>query len=86
MITVEYGKPNKLKSIKQSIYVSFEYKQNIVNVIRTITSRFYNADNHTWELPYDELGYLRKELYDEEFSIIGKPIDNTDKSLSLIHI
>ena len=80
MITVEYGKPKKLKSVKQSIYVSFEYKQNIVNAIRTITPRFYNAETHTWELPYSELGYLRKELPDEEFSIRGKPIDKVDKS------
>ena len=80
MITIEYGKPKKLKSVKQSIYVSFEYKQNIVNAIRTITPRFYNADNHMWELSYDELGYLRKELFDEEFSIIGTPIDKVDKS------
>ena len=70
MINIKYDKPNKLKSVKQSIYVLFEYRQNIVTAIRTITPRFYNADNHMWELPYDELGYLRKELYDEEFSII----------------
>ena len=70
MITVEYGKPKKLKLTKQSIYVSFEYKQNIVNVIRNIGERFYNAETHTWELPYDEFGYLRKELSNEEFNII----------------
>ena len=80
MITVEYGNPKKLKLAKQSIYVSFEYKQNIVNTIRNVNERFYNAETHTWELPYSELGYLRKELPDEEFSIIGKPIDNVDKS------
>lgn len=80
MINIEYDKPTKLKSVKQSIYVSFEYNQKIVTVIRTINPRFYNADNHTWELPYSELGYLRKELTDEEFSIIGKPIDKLDKS------
>ena len=62
MINIKYNKPTKLKSVKQSIYVSFEYNQKIVTVIRTINPRFYNADNHTWELPYSELGYLRKEL------------------------
>ena len=80
MINIEYDKPNKLKSVKQSIYVSFEYKSDIVSAIRNISPRFYNADSKNWELPYYELGYLRKALSDEEFSIVGKPIDNIDMS------
>ena len=80
MINIKYGKPNKLKSVEQSIFVSFDYTPKIVSIIRTVGSRFYHVDTKTWELPYSELGYLKRELPDEEFKIIGKPIDTKDNS------
>lgn len=75
MINVVYDRPRNLKGIKQSVFVSFRFKQSIVNAIRTFYKRFYDGATKTWELPYDSLDELRMQLPNEEFQITGKPID-----------
>ena len=44
MINVRYGKPKSLKASPQSIFVSFRYKQSIVNVIRSLAERTLNEN------------------------------------------
>ena len=75
MINIKYNKPNKLSNIKQSAYVSFEYKLNIVNTIRMIYPRHYDVNNKTWEIPYDYVQYLLDNLKNEQFNVIGKPLN-----------
>ena len=76
MINIKYDKPNKLNNIKQSAYVNFEYKLNIVNTIRMIFPRHYDVETKIWEIPYDYVQYLLDNLKDEQFNIIGKTIKN----------
>ena len=71
MITIKYDKPKKLKLCEQCIYVFFEYKQEIINVIRLIEERNYDVKNKIWELPSYELDFLKKNLPNEQFDIIG---------------
>ena len=75
MINVKYIKPTKL-ACPQEILVSFRYKQSIVDAIRLMPDRYYDAKNREWHLSYDCLSALQKALPDEEFNIEGKPIDN----------
>lgn len=89
MITVKYDKPIKLKT-KQSIFVSFPYKAKIVDVMRTFYGRYYHADTKTWELDYSSLDEIKRQLPNETFTVIGKPISNkkfnekeVDRTISL---
>ena len=75
MITVKYDKPKKLKA-KQSIFVSFPYKAKIVDVMRTFYGRYYHADTKTWELDFSSLDEIKRQLPNEEFTVIGEPISN----------
>lgn len=76
MISVLYAKPKKLAGM-QSIFVSFPYKAKIVDAIRMIPERFWDGKNKVWELPYDALSELKTLLPKEEFSICGKPMDDS---------
>ena len=75
MINVKYIEPKKL-ACPQEIVVTFRYKQDIVNAIRTIPDRFWDAKNKEWHLSYDSLPVLKEALPNEEFNVIGTPIDN----------
>lgn len=76
MINAKYGKPKKLKGIEQSLFLTFRYKQNIVDAIRKITPRYWHNEEKMWEIPYDALSELKDFLPKEEIDIYGKPIDN----------
>lgn len=78
MIQVRYGKPNKLMG-EQSIYVSFDYRTDIVDTIRLISERHYDAKSRVWELPYYELKFLQDNLSKYRFNIIGSPVSNDVK-------
>lgn len=75
MINVVYTEPKKL-ACPQEIVVTFRYKQEIVNAIRTIPDRFWDAKKKEWHLSYDSLPVLKEALPNEEFNVIGTPIDN----------
>lgn len=75
MINVKYIESKKL-SCPQEILVTFRYKAEIVNVIRSIPERYWDAKNKEWHLPYDSLYILKERLPNEQFSVEGKPIDN----------
>ena len=74
MIEIKYGNPKKLGS-RQSIFVTFPYSQDIVGVIRCVPERFWDSKNSVWELDYKAYDFLREHLPNEEFSVIGVPID-----------
>jgi len=76
MINAKYGKPKKLKGIEQSLFLTFRYKQNIVDAIRKITPRYWHNEEKMWEIPYDALSELKDILPKEGIDIYGKPIDN----------
>lgn len=74
VINVRYGKPKRMAS-EQSIYVSFGYKPSIVEVIRQLPERYWNAKDKQWELSYDALSFLQENLPNDKFNIIGEPIN-----------
>ena len=74
LINVRYGEPKKLAS-PQSIYVSFNYKQSIVDTIRLIPDRYWDGKNKIWELSYDSLSFLKEKLPNDKFNVVGEPIN-----------
>ena len=74
MINAKYGKPKKLKGIEQSLFLTFRYKQNIVDAIRKITPRYWHNEEKMWELEYAALSELKELLPKEGFTIQGIPV------------
>ena len=61
MINIIEAKPTKLSGIS-SLYISFNFKSEIVNIIKTCSKYIYDKNTYTWELPLTELSYLLDEL------------------------
>ncbi|MEE1072306.1 MAG: DEAD/DEAH box helicase [Cellulosilyticum sp.] len=75
MIEIRYDRPKRLGG-QQSIFVTFPYSQEIVAVIRCVPERFWDSKNSVWELDYKAYDFLREHLPNEEFSVVGEPIDS----------
>ena len=58
-----------------SLYISFPFDIKIVSVIRELPSRYWNADEKEWEVPFNKLPVIIKDLADYDFQITGKYID-----------
>lgn len=71
MIQASYGEPKKLSCL-QSCFLQFEYKPQIVDTIRTIPDRFYNAKDKIWEVPTDSIPVLKQALVGEKWKFTGR--------------
>ena len=74
MIRISIGEPDKLSNnilVKKSAFVSFDYNPDIVNYIKQMGTRVYNAENHTWEMPVDNIIGLCNKFENEEIKIDG---------------
>ena len=69
MIKIHIGEPEKLSNnilVKKSAFVSFDYNPDIVNYIKQMGTRVYNPDNHTWEMPINNIIGLCNKFENEE--------------------
>ena len=57
-----------------SLFVSFEYSETIIEIVKSFPTRFYNNTNKTWELPFNQLGNLVNKLSAYPIIITGKYI------------
>lgn len=74
MIEIRIDNPDKLKNnvlVKKSAFVSFDYNGEIVNFIKQRGTRVYNPDNHTWEIPIQNIPALCNKFENEEIHISG---------------
>ena len=74
MIRIHIGEPDKLSNnilVKKSAFVSFDYNLDIVNYIKQMGTRVYNPDNHTWEMPINNIIGLCNKFENEEIQIDG---------------
>ena len=55
-----------------SMFITFDYDQKIVDVIRDFPSRFWNKDKKEWEVPFAKLGEFVTKLSDFDFNITGQ--------------
>ena len=54
------------------MFITFDYNQKIVDVIREFPSRFWNKDKKEWEVPFTKLGEFVTKLSDFDFDITGQ--------------
>ena len=74
MIRIHIGEPDKLSNnilVKKSAFVSFDYNPDIVSFIKQMGTRVYNAENHTWEMPINNIIGLCNKFENEEIQISG---------------
>lgn len=74
MIRIHIGEPKKLSNnilVKKSAFVSFDYNPDIVSFIKQMGTRVYNPDNHTWEMPINNIISLCNKFENEEIKISG---------------
>ena len=74
MIKIHIGEPEKLSNnilVKKSAFVSFDYNPNIVSFIKQMGTRVYNPDNHTWEMPINNIIGLCNKFENQEIQISG---------------
>lgn len=74
MIRIHIGEPDKLSNnilVKESAFVSFDYNPDIVSFIKKMGTRIYNPDNHTWEMPINNIISLCNKFENEEIKIDG---------------
>lgn len=74
MIKIHIGEPEKLSNnilVKKSAFVSFDYNPDIVNYIKQMGTRVYNAENHTWEMPINNIIGLCNKFENEEIKVEG---------------
>ena len=74
MIRIHIGEPDKLSTnilVKNSAFVSFDYNPQIISFIKQMGTRVYNAENHTWEMPINNIISLCNKFENEEIKIDG---------------
>lgn len=74
MIKIHIGEPEKLSNnilVKKSAFVSFDYNPDIVSFIKQMGTRVYNPDNHTWEMPINNIIGLCNKFENEEIQLSG---------------
>lgn len=74
MIRIHIGEPDKLSNnilVKKSAFVSFDYNPDIASFIKKMGTRIYNPDNHTWEMPINNIISLCNKFENEEIKIEG---------------
>lgn len=74
MIKIHIGEPEKLSNnilVKKSAFVSFDYNPDIVSFIKQMGTRVYNPNNHTWEMPVNNIVSLCNKFENEEIKISG---------------
>ena len=74
MIRIHIGEPEKLSNnilVKKSAFVSFDYNPDIVSFIKKMGTRVYNPDNHTWEMPINNIISFCNKFENEEIQISG---------------
>ena len=78
MINIRVADSQKMNG-DYSLYISFPFDNKIVSTIRELPSRYWNADEKEWEVPFNKLPVIINNLsdYDVNFQITGKYIDTS---------
>lgn len=82
MISIDVRKSVKCNG-DYSLFVSFEYDERIINVIRSFPSRYWNPNEKNWEVPFNKLAELLERLQDYEFELTGPYIPVERKEVAI---
>ena len=81
MINVKIAKAKKCYDVESafSVYITFDYDQRIVDTVKALPQRFYNADKKEWEAPLPALKTVVDTLPMFDFDITGPYINLTEE-------
>lgn len=81
MINVRIAKAKKCYDVESafSVYITFDYDQRIVDTVKALPQRFYNADKKEWEAPLPALKTVVDTLPMFDFDITGPYINLTEE-------
>ena len=79
MINIEIRDSKKCNG-DYSLFVSFEYNSEIVDIVKQFPTRVYNKDDKTWEIPFNKLGEVVNKLSAYDIEITGKYINLEEKN------
>lgn len=71
MINIRIANADKCNG-EYSMFITFEYNQKIVDVIREFPTRYWNKDKKEWEVPFTKLGEFVTKLSEFDFDITGQ--------------
>lgn len=71
MININIANSKKCNG-EYSMFITFDYNQKIVDVIREFPTRYWNKDRKEWEVPFTKLGEFVTKLSDFDFDITGQ--------------
>ena len=71
VINAEIAKSKKCNS-EYSLYLTFEYNNDVIQVIREFPSKFWDRDSKIWEVPFNKLAELLKKCSWCQFNITGQ--------------
>lgn len=69
MVTIQIDKSNKCNG-DYSLYISFPYEQQIVDIMRNQPIRYWHAQAKQWELPLKSFENLQQQLQNYKLNII----------------
>lgn len=78
LINIESKKADKVKG-DNSLFVSFKYSAELVNMIKSLPKRYYHPANYSWEVPADEINNLI-EMFDGHELHIKCPVASNLKA------
>ena len=74
MIHIQIAKPKKLKNnilVEYSAFVGFDYDAKIVSYIKNMSTRIYDPETFTWEMPVANIIGLCNKFTDHDIKITG---------------
>ena len=69
MINIKIDKSNKCNG-EYSLYITFPYDTNVVNIMREQIIRYWHPDTKEWELPFKSLDRIKEQLKNYEINIV----------------
>lgn len=71
MVNIEIAKSKKCNG-DYSLYITFDFDMRIVNIIREFPSKYWNAQDKIWELPFNKLGDFISQVNWTDINITGE--------------
>lgn len=62
-----------------SLFIKFDYNNDIVSIVKSFPTRVYNPADKSWEVPFNRLGEVVNKLSDYDITISGKYINLSEK-------
>lgn len=75
MITLKIDKSQRCKRSEYSVFVSFDFDMDIVNILRAYPTRYYNENTKEWEIPIRDLDYLKNDFKAYRTTIIDERVN-----------